>query len=108
MKKTDYLLVEDPGYGELAGLPVPPRLMLGRERLVHLVPDRRLKYANDNGGWSGFRFINFQSFRRWVLWINKTDVYKECVEKILNPLLDQFRLFGTRGVQLQNQEFYEL
>ncbi len=45
MKKTIYLLIEDPGYWELAGLPVPPRLMLGRERLVHLVPDRRLKYA---------------------------------------------------------------
>ncbi len=66
MKKKVYLLIEDPGYGELAWLPVPPRLMLGRERLVHLVPDRRLKYAKDNGGLSGFRFIYFKSLRRWV------------------------------------------
>ncbi len=91
LARGPHLLVEDPGYGELAGLPVPPRLMLGRERLVHLVPDRGLKYANDYGGLSGLRFINFKSFRRWAFYesIKLTSTRND------EDLLDQFRLFGT-------------
>jgi hypothetical protein len=61
--------------------------MLGRERLIHLVPDRGLKYANDNGG-LGFRFINFQSLRRWVYYVSIKLTSTRDVEKDLSHKLD--------------------